>query len=313
MRFLLTIFLVAGLGSAVSCRGRATKGVDIDSAFTRFIPMDAKVLAGFEVKKLELTPLYSNHRAQFNSGLQAFSQRTGFNPERDVSSVLGAWNGNRFIALARGDFDESKLQAKLDSFGMRRRSYDEYTLFVNDASSILFLRKGTIAAGSARALEQMVDNSKNGQSGVPGELQQQLEVLPANDQLWLVSRSGLPFADVPLRSDIGSALSNIVGYVSRTQMGVAVDSGIHLQADLTCVSDQGAQRVRDALRGGLGLARLSTRDDQLDLLRLYDTVHVDQDRTIIHVRSDLDAELANKLLAYIPELRDRFGEMRDQK
>ena len=112
-----------------------------------------------------------------------------------------------------------------------------------------------------------------------------------------------------MRSDIDSALSNIVGYVSGTAMGVGIDTGIHLQADLTCISDQGAQRVRDALRGGLGLARLTTKDNQLDLLRLYDAVHIDQENSLIHVRADLASDLANKLLSYIPQMKNGAGRM----
>ena len=118
----------------------------------------------------------------------------------------------------------------------------------------------------------------------PAELQQRLETIPKADQLWVVSRGGLPLNGIATRSDIDSALSNIVGYVSGAAMGVGIDTGIHLQADLTCISDQGAQRVRDAFRGGIGLARLTTKDNQLELLRLYDSVHVDQENSTIHVR-----------------------------
>jgi hypothetical protein len=78
---------------------------------------------------------------------------------------------------------------------------------------------------------------------------------------------------------------------------------------LTCISDQGAQRVRDALRGGIGLARLTTKDNQLDLLRLYDSVHVDQENSVIHVRADFAPDLANKLFSYIPQMKNGAGRM----
>ncbi len=70
--------------------------------------------------------------------------------------------------------------------------------------------------------------------------------------------------------------------------------------------EQGAQRVRDALRGGIGLARLTTKDNEADLLRLYDSIHVDQDHQLIHVRADLPPDLMDKLLARLPQLGNRF-------
>ena len=79
-----------------------------------------------------------------------------------------------------------------------------------------------------------------------------------------------------------SALGNIVAFVSGLTVGVHADSGLHLTAEFTCVSEPGAKRVDDALRGGIGLARLSTRDNDDQMLRIYDAIHVDhQDRAFI--------------------------------
>jgi hypothetical protein len=158
-------------------------------------------------------------------------------------------------------------------------------------------------------LRDVIDARGTSDAGIPEELKQRLETIPKDDQIWAVSRGGLPLVGIPLRSDIDSALSNIVGFVNGTAMGVGIDTGIHVLADLTCISDQGAQRVRDALRGSLGLARLTTRDNQLELLRLYDSIHVDQENSAIHVRADLAPDLANTLLAYIPQMRNGAGQM----
>jgi hypothetical protein len=82
-----------------------------------------------------------------------------------------------------------------------------------------------------------------------------------------------------------------------------------LQADIKCVSKEGAQRVHDALRGLVGLARLSTNTSNMDLLRLWDAVDVDQDQDMVHVRADLSADLTEKLFTYLPQIKSRARQM----
>lgn len=81
------------------------------------------------------------------------------------------------------------------------------------------------------------------------------------------------------------------------------DSGSHFKAEISCTSAEGAQRVHDALRGLIGLARLSTNDSELDLLRMWDAISVDQDQQVIRIHADLPEDLTDKLLAHLPSLR----------
>ncbi|MGI8961024.1 MAG: hypothetical protein ACR2IV_14920 [Bryobacteraceae bacterium] len=309
MRHLSALSLLVGLATAVGCGRLATKGVVVDSNFFPLIPADTKVLAGVQIAKVQAAPLYSSHKEQLDvPQLQAFSERLGLDPTRDLSEILITWDGRQSLAMARGNFSQSKVEPKLQSLGARRTPYKNYTLFGDDRSSLVFVRDGLMVAGSAKALRDLIDRRDKSQEGIPADLQQRLETIPKADQIWAVSR-GLPVSGIPMRSDIDSALSNIVGLVSSTAMGISIDTGIHVQADLTCISDQGAQRVRDALRGGIGLARLTTKDNQLNLLRLYDSVHIDQEDSAIHVSADLAPDLANTLFSYIPRMKNGAGRM----
>jgi hypothetical protein len=110
-----------------------------------------------------------------------------------------------------------------------------------------------------------------------------------------VSR-GIPAELFPSRSEVQSALSNIVGYVTNITLGVGFDQGAHLTSDLTCISEQGAKRVNDALRGGIGFARLAVKDKEIDLLRLFDSVRIDQQKEQIHIQADLAPDLVEILL-----------------
>jgi hypothetical protein len=310
VRFLSAFCVLAALVAALGCGRLVKKGVVVESSFEAFIQADTKVLAGVQVTKLQAAPLYRSHKEQLDfAQLQAFSERTGLDPTRDISEILITWDGTHFWVMARGNFSQAEVGPKLESLGARRRSYKKYTLFGDDRNSLVFMHDGLLLAGSSQALRDLIDRRDKSQVGIPAELQQRLETIPKADQLWVVSRGGLPVNGIAIRSDIDSALSNIVGYVNGAAIGIEIDTGIHLQADLTCISDQGAQRVRDALRGGIGLARLTTKDNQLELLRLYDSVHVEQENSVIHVRADIAPDLANKLFSYIPQIKNDAGRM----
>jgi hypothetical protein len=44
------------------------------------------------------------------------------------------------------------------------------------------------------------------------------------------------------------------------------------------------------------LARLMTRDDQKQMLQIYDAIHVHQDHASVHLHADFTAEQADQLM-----------------
>jgi hypothetical protein len=299
---LFAVFLLAiGMG----CTKRTVTGVSVDAAFRPLIPPDTKALAGIQIDRLKTTPLYRRHESSLDIPfLDASQERVGLDPRRDLSDAVIVWNGKQPLFLARGRFTPGTIEQKLSALGMQRKQYRAYTLLGSDANALTFL-KNVAVGGPIQALHGAIDLEARGEGEVPEELGERMRTLPKGDQIWAVSRGGLPFAELPMRSDYESALSNILGYVRGTSAGIGVDSGAHLEGYLTCVSEQGAKRVGDGLRAGLALGRLTTKDDQKDLLRFYDAFHVSEDKQIVHVTADLPGDLADKLLAYLPQLRRR--------
>lgn len=308
MRYLFSFFLLAGLlaGSVVevSCTRQALTGISVDPVFRPLIPPDTRVLAGVDVDKLKSAAFYRRHESSLNFPLlDASSERIGLDPRRDVSDLMIAWIGERQLFMVRGRFTPGIVEQKLMALGAKRTSYRQYTLLGNDQNALVFVKNAVAIDGSVAALHAALDSKDQNGGRVPQELQEQLGALPKGDQIWAVSRGGLPFTDLPLRSDYESGLSNIVGYVRATSIAADLDTGVHLMAELTCVSREGAKRVGDGLRAGVALGRLTTKDDQQDLLQMYDAIQVDQDKDVVHVRANIPGELADKLLAYLPELR----------
>ncbi|HMJ60305.1 MAG TPA: hypothetical protein VK493_01035 [Bryobacteraceae bacterium] len=294
----------------MGCGKAPLAGVSVDPAFRPFVLPGTKALVSVQLDKVKTTEIYQRHQQEFNlPQLNTLAERTGLDPRRDLASFLVSWDGSHPLLLARGSFTAGNLEKQLRDAGAVRTSYKAYTLLGNPRESVAFPQAGFAVAGAAVPLRAALDSHAAGNGGVPEELQQRLAGVPKSAQIWEASSGGLPFAEMAMRSDLASALSNISGYVSGTSAGITLASGANVQADIICVSNEGAQRVHDALRGVIGLSRLSTNESRLDMLRLWDAIHVDQDQQAIHIRVDLPADLADKLLAELPRLASRAGGM----
>ena len=301
----LAVAFAGGL-CLVSCSRQVNSGVAVDKIFRPLIRPETNVLAGVSVEKLRATPLYQRHEKALDFPLfDASVQRLGFDPRRDITELVFASDDRIGALMARGRFQPKQIEAKLQASGAQRRLYKKFTLLGDDRNSLVFLKGGVLLAGSSEAVRSELDFEDSGTGEVPEELQERLRTLPKEDQVWIVSRKGLPFAETPMRSEVQSALANIVAFIRGTTAGLAVDSGAHLQADFTCISAEGAQRVHDAIRGGIGLLRLSTKDNETDLLKLYDAIKVDQDQNLVRVRADLSGDVADRFLNMLPQFQSR--------
>jgi hypothetical protein len=297
VQFVRIAFVLAGLLGGVSCAKAPQTGIAVHSAFRSFIPRDTTLLAGVRASALETAPFYVRHQDRLNfAQLDELNEKIGLDPRRDLSDLLAAYNGRQTLVLARGTFKSADVQNKLLSLGAKRLEYRGNRLLLSGNQALAFPYNGLAAAGPVSMVETSLDLRADDAGGVPDELRRRLEAIPAQDQLWAATRGGLPFLQLAGNSDVQSALSNITGYISATSAGIGVDTGLHLRAEIICISDEGAQRVRDALRGAIGLGRLTTKDNEADLLRLYDSIQVEQSQRTVRVSSDLPADLADKLL-----------------
>jgi hypothetical protein len=302
--------IAAVLAIAAACSKPGGTGVSVNAAFRSLIPPDTKVLGAADLDNFKNSAFYTRHRDELNIPLlDAMSERIGLDPRRDIADVLIAWNGKDPVVLARGHFKPETLEPRFASLGMRRIRYKSYTLFGDGQNALAFGKHDIAIAGPSTSVRSELDLAASHDGGVPDDLHPLLAAVPKGDQFWAVARGQLPTAEMRLPSEIDSALSNIVDYIGAATIGVGFDDGTHVAAQFICVSDEGAKRVRDALRGGIGLARLTTRDNELDMLRLWDSIQVSQDQQTIRVNADLSASLTDKLLGNLRELRSRAGDV----
>jgi hypothetical protein len=300
-------FALAALVLLCSCQKSISVGVKLDSKLSSFVPPASTLLAGVDVDSLKATPFYTRHQNQLNvPALHDVAEQLGVDLRRDLSSVLIAWQSGAPLILARGRFNAESIEPHLLSLGSKRSEYHQKAIYGKNGESLFFPEKNLAVGGSSPVIRDLID-TKNG--GIPRALVDRLRQLPKGDQAWIVSSQGLPLERIPMRSDVESALSNIVTYVSGVNAGLGFDEGAHMHADLRCISAEDARQVHDALRGGIGLARLMTKDDQLEMLKLYDAIQVSYEQQTVHVRADLSAQLADQLMRLMPGLQGRAGQL----
>jgi hypothetical protein len=303
--FVLTAAVIlAGVG----CSKSRQNGASLDEAFRAGISADVQTIVSVKVDKLKVSELYRRHLQLFDlPQFNAMAERAGLDPRRDISNLCLTWDGKHFLLMAQGGFSSAQLEQKLLAGGAQRVPYKNFILFTRDADSVSFPGNGMAVASFTGEAEAALDRLSARTGAVPDELRERMAEIPSDAQIWEASRGGLPAANYPLRSDLDSALSNIATFVTGTSFGLRLDSGFHVQSRIACKSAEGAQRVNDALRGLIGFARLSTNDNELDLLRVWDSVSVSKDPKTVNVKADLAADLADKMIDKLVALRGRGG------
>jgi hypothetical protein len=302
VKYFFTVLAVVLL--ATGCSKVLQTGASLDGAFRAGISPDVQTLVSVKLDKLKTTELYRRHEQLLQlPQFDTLAQRAGLDPRRDVSNLCLVWDGKHLLLMAQGKFSSTQLEQKLLDGGAQRVPYKKFTLLTRGPDSVAFPERNLAVAAATPELQSTLDLMTASAGGVPAELKERLAEVPSDAQIWEVSRGGLPAANLALRSDIDSALSNFAAYVNGTSFGIRFDSGSHLQARIVCKSPEGAQRVNDALRGLIGLARLSTNDNELDLLRMWDAISITKDQNVVRVQADLAADLSDKLIAKLSQFR----------
>jgi len=284
-----------------SCTNAVQSGIAVDKAFTPLISPETTMMAGIDLEGLKSSPLYAKYKGQLNlEGLDQFSQDFGVDPRRDIRELLYVTDERKQYFLATGTFRGPELERKLQNKGLKATSYKGFNL-LGDARSSLALLKGSVAVmGPIDSVHAAIDTQDGGRGEVPEEIAERLRSMPKGDQIWFVSRNGLPFASAATRTDVQSALSNIVGFIRVAAGSLGADTGVHLQTALGCTSAEGATRVNDALRGTVAIGRLSTKDNEASLLKMYDAVKIERTENTVRVNARLTGE-------QIEELVGRYG------
>ena len=297
VRLLLRVVLAAALVLLASCRPGTGNSVRIDPALAGLVPADTVYLLGADMERLSRTPAWQRLEKLALPDLNRFTQATGLDPRRDIREVLVCSNGTGAVTVLRGSFHQGDLESRLRSHGAASLSYKGHTLFTSDRAAVAFLDSSTATAGTQASVEGIIDAHERGGGGLPIALESLVQTIPARDQLWLVRSGGAPgmrFGEND-ESRLGSIVQMLRG-IRTIVAGVDFSNGLDFSARVQCDSDNNAAHIHDALRGAIGMARLSAPDNHPELLKVYDSIQVTQEKSLVAASATFSSEQVNQAL-----------------
>ena len=271
---MLTLTIGLGVGLVAYSVGFNT------SAFTReggpaelqFVPANASLIAYADVRDVMTSDLRQKLRSALptkEDGQHEFQNQTGINIETDIDHVLvaivptGEETGRMPgapIVLARGQFDQVKIEALMREHGARVEDYKGARLVVGEVSegkpslSLAFIEPGLVAVGSPALIRGAVDLKSGGSS------------IAANDEMMGLIRdleSGNAWAAG--RFDALTSRANLPDGVTQQMPGITlfsasanIDSGLRGTFRAESRDEASATSLRDVVRGFLALARMQT-------------------------------------------------------
>jgi len=166
-------------------------------------------------------------------------------------------------------------------------------LAVSNGKDVVVFTKGK--SGIAQYDRQGNRTAPTGRGGVPPALREKLRSIAPRNQIFGAGIGGsLPMADaLPSQGNLAN-LQNLLKALASWTLAADLRSGVKLDAEAVYRTEQDAKQIHDALRGLLGIARLSTPADAPELLRVYDGVKISMQKSTVTVLADVPAEALEK-------------------
>jgi hypothetical protein len=255
-----------------------------------YVPRDASVIAFANVNEIMNSELRQKlHRAlpMQENGQQELQNQTGINLETDIDTVVACMapdpsNTNApgaGIVLARGRFDETKIEALMREHGAHVETYNGKRVVIADPQdirsddpsdtpvhthpslSLSFIEPGLAAIGSTRLIKSAIDLHKAGNNPQAG-----LESVTGNDELmnlvrsldnanaWAVGR----FDALRTQSHLPANVLSQIPAITWFAVSGHVNGGLRGTLRAETRDDQSAENLRDVVRGFLALAKIGS-------------------------------------------------------
>lgn len=282
----------------VSCGPGIPPHVPIDPALASLVPSDTVMLIGARIDQLSETQLFHQLiSAGLPEQVQPLVDNTGLDPTEDLWELLAASNGKTGVLMVRGKFSQSGMEPRVDWEGSRRMPYRGYLMIGDDESAVLFVNTTTALLGPPELLRSIIDGREDS-AGISPALLEKVESIEYGNQIWMASIGG--WGEPPAGA---GNLGNVWRMIERIQsvtVAVNVQNGARLFAVAVCGNAEDAESLQGALRGILGLARMSARDRPA-AAKLMENVGLNKNASKVEVTLDVAPELLNQFLTEMSE------------
>ena len=277
--------------SLVSC-ARENAPARIDPTLVSLLPPDTYTLVGGRIDQLQQAPAYQKYVSSFTTQVDEFVKRTGLDPRKDLGEFLVSSNGKETVLLVKGRFEVAAIEKQLASVGQARdvggrrvwSTGDQSLCFAN--SSIAIVARDAQVEGVLKQVGRTVK--------LDAHLAGPLEKIPSAAPLWGVVTGGIPPFEVSENSNLAN-LSKVIASVRTLVAWSDFSNGFKLTVTGTCQDEAGAKTLHSGIRGLIGIGRLTTPQDQPELLRVFDALITKQDGAVVEFTADLSMQQLESL------------------
>lgn len=241
-----------------------------------YVPRDAAVIAFANVQEIMTSELRQKLRHAVplsENGQQELQAQTGINIETDIDRIVaclypdrdGTSHEGSGMVLARGRFDETRIESLMREHGAQVENYNTKRLLVANTSSkpgtfaVAFIEPGLVALGSTKVVQTAIDLHQAGNNPQAG-----IESVTGNDELmnlvrvmdtgnaWAVGRFDALTASAHLPENVASQIPAITWFSVSTHINGGVRGVLRAETR----DDEAANNLRDVVRGFLALGKL---------------------------------------------------------
>lgn len=316
----LAVGLVAFYAGGPGLFSRGASG----PAELRYVPANASAVAYANVHEIMTSNFRQRilHVAPNEQGRREFEQRTGIDVEKDIDHVVACFapaagaDGPGGLVLARGHFDQQKIDGLLDGQGARTESYGGVSLRVHQedghdgpqhAVAVAFLEPDLAAIGSEALVKSAIDLRAGRGTNVlsNADLMGLIRGESRGDSAWAVGSYDALAAHARLPEQVTSRIPPITWFA----VGGHVNDGVSGTLKAETRDDQAAQNLRQVVQGLIALARMQVAS-QPDLNNLLQSVQLSGSGKMVSVSFSVPAALLDRLPAMEHGARHGAGEPR---
>jgi hypothetical protein len=242
--------------------------VPADAAVVAYADVQAVMGSQFRQRLRDAVPVPEGERNEFEL-------KTGIDIERDIQYIVAAMGaeqtqGGSGVVLARGNFDQGRLEALATQHGGQIQDYRGARLVVSGRlgrvepggevqsharheGALAFLEPGLVALGDSSSIKRALDAHHDGRS-ISGndEMMRLVGEIEAGSNAWAVGRLDALKNRDKLPAQVNTQLSAVKWFAATGHVNGGIAGTLRAEAR----DEQSAENLRDVVRGLLALARL---------------------------------------------------------
>ena len=234
----------------------------------QFVPSDAALVAYADVRQIMTSDLRQKLRSLLvikEDGQQQFQNQTGIDIESDIDRVVVGVSPSHdtttrpgsVIVLARGRFDQVKIEALMREHGATVEQYKDARVIVapeqkGSTVSLSFLEPGLAAIGTTNLIHSAVDLKAGGSNITTNDDVMRFIRDIDSGNAWAVGRFDVLASQTNFPAQVSEKLPAIQWFSASAQ----IDSGIRGIVRAETRDEEAGNALRDVVRGVMALVKL---------------------------------------------------------